>query len=498
MTGIAAMVACLIGLSLSSWNSISVLGLALDEAATKTSGRLILIGNTRTAMLELRNETQSQQVSYAIQEMERLGHGGNGGGSECLACHAPASVSESAQRIQARGDEVRKQAEALRALTGGDQRSTAAINEMDHGADAWTADNRQYLSLASSGKFQAAHTVLTDQMFPLVPKIDAASKALRDREVETIAAFRERAHSEIVRSRWIAAGFIVLNLVCSVVLVFLVLFVARRLRGMSGQLAVESGQVSSASGQVSSAGQSLAQGASEQAATLEQTTAAIAEVSTTTGQNAEHSHKAAELMALTAQHIVHGNQKISELERSMGEINASGEKVGKILKTIDEIAFQTNLLALNAAVEAARAGEAGLGFAVVADEVRSLSARCAEASRETATLIEASVAASRQGRSKLEEVSAAIQSISAEVENVKELVEQVSSGSRQQADSMQQINTAIGQMNDVTQRTAAAAEESAAAGQQLDSEARSLSRIACQLNEYVGSGGEGETAGIGA
>ena len=485
MGGIGSMLVCVLGLSFSSWNSISLLGRTLDEAAVRTANRLVLIGQTRASMLELRGESESQQVSYAIQEMDRLG--GHGGNSSCLGCHAPASASANSQRIQARSDAFRKNAQELRELVGHDPRSSAALDELERGATSWSSDTNNYLSLASSGHFQAAHDVLTDQMFPMLPKIEQASQALSARENETITAFRQQAQHEIVRSRWIAAFFILLNLTCAAVLFALVVVVSRRLQRMSTQLARDSQQVSTASGQISSASQSLAQGASESAASLEETGAALAEIGKTTNRNAEHSRKAADSVGLTRQHVANGEHKIEELEQSMEQIRTSGERVGKILKTIDEIAFQTNLLALNAAVEAARAGEAGLGFAVVADEVRSLSARCAEASRETAKLIQDSLAASAQGSQKLNDVAEAIRSIAAEVGSVKDLVDQVSDGSRTQAAGMAQIQTAMNQMNAVTQRNASAAEESASAGVELDNDARELNDLAGTLIRYVGS-----------
>ena len=143
---------------------------------------------------------------------------------------------------------------------------------------------------------------------------------------------------------------------------------------------------------------------------------------------------------------------------------------------IDEIAFQTNILALNAAVEAARAGEAGMGFAVVADEVRNLAQRCAQAAKDTASLIEESIAKSNDGKSKVDQVAAAIREITEESTTIKTLVDEVNLGSQEQARGMEQIGKAITQMEQVTQKTAANAEESASAAEELNAQSESLER----------------------
>jgi methyl-accepting chemotaxis protein len=182
----------------------------------------------------------------------------------------------------------------------------------------------------------------------------------------------------------------------------------------------------------------------------------------------------------------------------MQEIIGSSGKISKIIKVIDEIAFQTNILALNAAVEAARAGSAGMGFAVVADEVRNLAQRCASAARDTAALIEESIATSNGGKEKLAQVVAAIQSITGSSARVKELVTEVDHGSREQSRSIEQISAAIHQMERVTQNTAANAEQSAAASLDMNSQAEAMKQIVARLKALVGGAGEPETRDVAA
>ena len=246
-------------------------------------------------------------------------------------------------------------------------------------------------------------------------------------------------------------------------------------------------QVASAAAQVSASSQSLAQGSSEQAASLEETSASSEEINSMALKNAENSRTAADLVAQSQQKFGETNQSLEQMMAAMGEINASSEKISKIIKVIDEIAFQTNILALNAAVEAARAGEAGMGFAVVADEVRNLAQRCAQAAKDTAALIEESVTKSSEGKVKVDHVAAGIQSITEQSLRVKSLVDEVNLGSQEQAKGIEQVAKAITQMEQITQTTAASAEEGASAASELTAQSESVKDVVAQLAAMVGS-----------
>ena len=254
------------------------------------------------------------------------------------------------------------------------------------------------------------------------------------------------------------------------------------------ELGVGAEEVASASAQVATSSQSLAQGSSEQAASLEETSASAEEITSMTRKNAENSQTAAAVMAEVDRQVREGNRTLEQMENSMQEIKNSSEKISRIIKVIDEIAFQTNILALNAAVEAARAGEAGMGFAVVADEVRNLAQRSAQAAKDTAALIEESVAVSCQGTSKLREVSGVIHSITESSSKVKTLVDEVNLGSQEQARGIEQISKAVAHMDAVTQSTAASAEQSASASQELSAQAQAMRQVVAQLRALAGTG----------
>ncbi len=264
----------------------------------------------------------------------------------------------------------------------------------------------------------------------------------------------------------------------------------RVLRQTVTELTEGAGQVASASAQVASSSQALAQGSSEQAASLEETSASSEEITSMTQKNAENSSTAATLMTDVDQRVTEGNRTLQEMMQSMQEITGSSDKISKIIKVIDEIAFQTNILALNAAVEAARAGEAGMGFAVVADEVRSLAQRSAQAAKDTSALIEESINKSNEGGTRLQRVADVMRAITESTVKVKTLVDEVNLGSQEQSRGIQQISKAIAQMDQVTQSTAASAEEGASASQQLSAQAEAMDHAVRKLSRLVDSSGE--------
>jgi len=244
-------------------------------------------------------------------------------------------------------------------------------------------------------------------------------------------------------------------------------------------------QVSAASSQVSAASQSLAQGSSEQAASLEETSASLEEMATMTRQNADNARQADSLMQETGRVVKEADHYMVELTGSMKDISQASDETAKIIKTIDEIAFQTNLLALNAAVEAARAGEAGAGFAVVADEVRNLAMRAAEAAKNTADLIETTVAKVKFGSELVHKTGEAFAEVSISSTKVQELVAEIAAASQEQAQGADQVSRAVAEMDKVVQQNAANAEESASASEELSTQAEQMKGIVGNLVALV-------------
>ncbi|MBF0528920.1 MAG: cache domain-containing protein, partial [Deltaproteobacteria bacterium] len=240
-------------------------------------------------------------------------------------------------------------------------------------------------------------------------------------------------------------------------------------------------QAVSGSTQVSDASQSLSQGASEQAAALEQITSSLTEIASQTKSNAENASQANQIALSAKQAAEGGNSQMAEMNAAMKAINDSSKEIAKIIKAIDGIAFQTNLLALNAAVEAARAGKHGKGFAVVAQEVRNLAGRSAKAAQETAELIETSVSKVEHGADILSKTADSLVNIVTEATKVADLVGEISAASNEQAQGLAQINQGLSQIEQVTNRNTANAEQTASAAEELSGQAMRLREIFSQF-----------------
>ena len=404
--------------------------------------------------------------------------------------HIAASDQGDKAKMESTFDNLKRQAEASlaeyeKSITTAEDRTLYEKIKPEY--QAYLESLQRPIELSRAGKLAESHRLLVEKA--------AASETFRasikdevklnQRHAELDVAAAEQTYA---RSRWSIWIMLAVLLLGGTGLAFIVI---RGLNKVLGQAVTElgdgAGQVASAASQVSSSSQSLAQGANEQAASLEETSASSEEINSMARKNTENSQQAAGLVGQSKLKFGEANEKLNQMVVAMGEINTQSDKISKIIKVIDEIAFQTNILALNAAVEAARAGEAGMGFAVVADEVRNLAQRCAQAAKDTAVLIEESIAKSNDGKIKVDQVAVVIRAITEESAAVKTLVEEVSLGSQEQARGIEQIAKAITQMEQVTQKNAANAEESASAAEELNAQSETLRDIVGRLTAMVGT-----------
>ncbi len=293
----------------------------------------------------------------------------------------------------------------------------------------------------------------------------------------------------------VGLGLLILALL---ILYWLVNGLSKVLLGISDDINDASGLVNSASSDIAGASNSLAEGATEQATSLEETSSAMEQMASMTRQNADNATKTNETNHRNNRLINEGAQAVGNMTGAMSEINDSAEKISRIIKTIEDIAFQTNLLALNAAVEAARAGESGKGFAVVADEVRNLAGRSAQAARDTTELIQGTVERVRHGSDIATELDKSFKEIQDGSNEVSRLIGEITSATNEQAQGVDQVNTALAQMDKVTQQNAANAEQTASITRGLSEEAEHLDGLVQNLSRLIsGNKPKGKLSPVG-
>lgn len=285
----------------------------------------------------------------------------------------------------------------------------------------------------------------------------------------------------------------------------------RMLNDIMCQIQTTSNEVSSGAEQVANGAQALSQGATEQASSIQELAATLGDVSHQVDENTQLISQVEKSVHETVAEVGHSTERMKEMLDAMENINTTSSEIGKIIKSIEDIAFQTNILALNAAVEAARAGTAGKGFAVVADEVRRLAASTAEASQNTADLISKALNAVQNGKSIADETAASLDRVNSIIGKLDQQAQKVATNSQAQDDAIRQTTMGVDQISAVIQNNSATAEESAAASEELSGQASILQdlvakfAICCDANIQPGMdeprqsapAATVETAGVG-
>jgi methyl-accepting chemotaxis protein/methyl-accepting chemotaxis protein-1 (serine sensor receptor) len=485
--GIVLVLACLLGYS--SLETVRRLGGMLDTAVNENAKSAGLTSSIKLQLHEMKELTTATQFSYAVSSVlkvdvcqlktvQALG--------DCASCHAFGSGQEHRGAFAKLADRALATYQQLRPLVHS-EKARSSLEVIGAAIGEWRHIFEQYLDLVSKGGFAEGHTLVTDRMEPLLERVNAAAQALESEQQALAAASQHTASTNVSRSKWTTLALLAVSLGCGVFLIVVIREINRALRSIAAELSEGAGRVSGNAEQVLQASQVLEQGASDQAAALEETAASSEQVNATASQNAEHSARANELVKEVREHMLETNRVLGQTTAAMREISRSSERISNIIKVINEIAFQTNLLALNAAVEAARAGEAGMGFAVVADEVRTLARRSADAARDTESLIGESIARSKDGQVHLDQLSERIRSIAQKTEAVTMLADEVQNGSHEQAQAIRVVGEALQRMQAMTEKTAVNAQESASAGERLSGESKSLQSVVERLDALVGS-----------
>jgi methyl-accepting chemotaxis protein len=371
------------------------------------------------------------------------------------------------------------------------------VNRIKKNHEQYLVNCDKMVGLAAAGKRDEAMAVI-QVANPLGQAITGDLEKLNEGEMKQ-AKQRAEDNSRIAnRAVWLGGIITILGMVLAVGLGLLIsVSITRPINQVVSGLSDGAEQVSAASSQVASSSQILAEGSSEQAASLEETSSSLEEMSSMTKQNADNASQARSLMEEVGKYQAHTREQLENLVGAVSEVVKSSEETNKIIKTIDEIAFQTNLLALNAAVEAARAGEAGAGFAVVAEEVRNLAMRSADAAKNTSSLIENTIKAIQRGNESTQQTQNAFKDQMAVASKIKDLVDEIAAATSEQSHGISQVNIAVAEMDKVTQRTAANAEESASASEELNAQAEQMKGYVAELVQIVGGSSHAVTSAGG-
>ena len=233
-------------------------------------------------------------------------------------------------------------------------------------------------------------------------------------------------------------------------------------------------QLSVGAQELSNGAQSLSQSASEQSATMDQLSITAAEIASEAVENAGRASEASILTAAIKSNASEGGSKMAKMAMAMKEINTASHAIGSVMKAIDEIAFQTNILALNAAVEAARAGVHGKGFAVVSDEVRTLATKSGDAANNSNALIADTISKSDLGTGTVDETIDFFKTIEEGIANTNDLLDEIAKAAKSQSDAIDHINRSVADLTGAVYHNSATAEQSAAASQQISSQAMLL------------------------
>ena len=320
------------------------------------------------------------------------------------------------------------------------------------------------------------------------------SASLKQSSQENLAQAQDKAKTDSGRmnsrllQQILLVVFLALAVTCAILTVFVRLWVITPINSTISGLRENSELVSGHAQAMSASCIVVADAANNQAASLEETSASLEEISSMTHLNAENSGEANKLMTEINAVVSQSNALMTDLVKSMDEIFKASSETAKINQTIDGIAFQTNLLALNAAVEAARAGEAGAGFAVVADEVRSLASRAAQSSKNSEELIATTLVKVKTGAELSKNFSATFSGMTELIAKAVQLIQEIANASAEQSKGLSQLNTAVAEQDQLVQQNAAEASTSQETAQDLSNQAHMLDKMIGQLSSLVGGG----------
>jgi chromosome segregation ATPase len=468
--------------SMKIWFSVSVLavGYAGTTAhgfwASRSSGRQL----SQTANYVFPAFIHAQQISSNFKEQTKL--------YADAVMMGDTSALDSALELTEKTDAEFQQIEDLPSISKDNLAEVSALKRTV-GSFSQSASQlyRDWLDAESAGED-------TDALMEKVGVIGQQSEEIRGQLAQLAEKYSTLLNTRLTKvnstlKRTSSITILIFSIVVTIALILFGIIITKYITGpisnIIKQLSSSSNALGATSGEISRANQVLADGATRQAASVEETSSALEEMSSMTRLNSENANHANNLMQSTNAEVQEAQQTMIQLTASMEAIESASSETSKIIKTIDEIAFQTNLLALNAAVEAARAGEAGKGFAVVAEEVRNLAKRSAEAAKVTTELIEGTSDKVAGGKQFVKRTTMAFAAVAESSEKVSSIVAEITAASEEQSKGISEVNAAVIEIDNTVQNIAATAEESASAAREMEGQSGMLNQIVRDLVSLV-------------
>lgn len=453
----------------------------MEQAVGVSAQKLALAEEMAAEFQQMRVESRGAQISVVIQHQKA-----EGGGGGCAGCHSPRTIRKHREDFGKLSAEVTGRLDRMAAMPVNAEEEKA-IREIRGALGRWSTQFDDYLRLTGGEEFWKGHKLATDSIAPTVKQASASALGLVAMQKQAMEEKAAEASGLVTLSRNVSLGLIGLAAVVALFALQCIRTINRHLRSSVHQMEDGVGALGEVSHQLKESSQSLAEGTARQAEAVAHVNASADATAKLTKENQQRLHEARGVAGQLGGRVQELEGALEGTLGSMGQIGKSAESIGRIIQTIDEIAFQTNILALNAAVEAARAGEAGQGFAVVASEVRSLSQRSAQAAHETTDLVTASVETTRLGRQKLDQLATEVRAISEEILQLESLIGQLSVSGDAQAEAVGRILHSVQEIGQRIQTTAVSAQKEAETAEELESQSGSLAEATDGLRELVGS-----------
>ncbi len=482
--GAAALAAMTLAVAVTAWFSIRQLSNGLHLTSGPAARQLELSGAMHAGFEKLNADARAAQIALVIAMLEK----GSPREGQCTACHSPDMIQQHRGHAESAAADLQAQMIELETLLASDA-SRSSLAELRRSLESWRSGFAAYMDLAVKPEsYDQAHSIVTDRVHPAILAGEGASGRLSQAARQTLASARDSGKDSARRASVI---LLAVSAAAGLACIFVFMLVRRlttRLTLVVSTIGSASAAVTQSTRKLASSSQMLSQSAVGQESAIETTSIESKGVLNSALLNNQGASEAAQAISNAETHASSAHQALEATADAMNLVRQSSLEIRGVITLIDSIAFQTNLLALNASVEAARAGESGLGFAVVAEEVRSLARRCAQAAKETSSMIEQLLARSRDGGERLERAVQALDGIEEQSRGVQSLMQKLHAGCASQSEGLARLNSALLNAGQATQQASRTADESAAEAEELAQTSTTLEECVANLTHMMGIG----------